>query len=130
MGIRPDPRHRAALELIRLSGVPCTNPAPVLARCHDRLSILAVMREAGLPAIPFDAALSDDMLRRLDRPVPFVVKVGNPHAGFGKALVRDAGAWTELSDLLFAADDHAAVGPFIDDERDVRCLAVASACGR
>ncbi|RKG56517.1 hypothetical protein D7X30_23415 [Corallococcus sp. AB011P] len=122
--IRPDPRHRATLELIRLSGVPCSNPASVLARCHDRLSMLAEMREAGLPVIPFDAALGDDMLRRLERPVPFVVKVGNHHAGLGKALVRDAGAWPEIADLLFAADDYAVVEPFIDYERDVRCLAV------
>ncbi|MCY1044856.1 hypothetical protein OV208_26305 [Corallococcus sp. bb12-1] len=122
--IRPDPKHRATLDLIRLTGVPCINSASVLARCHDRLSMLAEMCEAGLPVIDFDVAIGDGMLRRLERPAPFVVKVGNHHAGLGKALVRTNADWPEVADLLFAADDYAAVEPFIDYQRDVRCLAV------
>ncbi|NVJ23739.1 MULTISPECIES: ATP-grasp domain-containing protein [Myxococcus] len=126
--IRPDPRHRTVLELVRLSGVPCVNPARTLVRCHDRLSMLAELREAGLPVIPFDVALGDDMVRRIARPAPFVVKVGNHHGGYGKALVREESEWFEVADLLFAADDYAAVEPFIDYRRDVRCLAIRDRC--
>ncbi|QQR41988.1 hypothetical protein JKA73_22940 [Myxococcus xanthus] len=122
--IRPDPRHRTVLDLIRLSGVPCVNPAAALARCHDRLAMLAEMREAGLPVIPFNAALGDEMVRRIARPAPFVVKVGNHHGGYGKALVRNDAEWSDLADLLFAANDYAVVEPFIDYRRDVRCLAI------
>ncbi|NMO18572.1 hypothetical protein HPC49_33185 [Pyxidicoccus fallax] len=122
--IRPDPRHRTVLDVLRLSGVPCVNPAATLARCQDRLSMLAELRAAGLPVIPFDVALGDDMVRRIARPTPFVVKVGNHHGGYGKALVRSEAEWFEVADLLFAANDYAVVEPFIDYRRDVRCLAI------
>lgn len=122
--IRPDPRHRNVLDLIRLSDVPCVNPAAALARCHDRLAMLAEMREAGLPVVPFNASLGDEMVRRIARPAPFVVKVGNHHGGYGKALVRSDAEWSDLADLLFAANDYAVVEPFIDYKRDVRCLAI------
>ncbi|MCP3098466.1 hypothetical protein LZ198_06190 [Myxococcus sp. K15C18031901] len=122
--IRPTPKHRTVLDLLRLSGVPCVNPAETLVRCHDRLSMLAELRAARLPVIPFDVAVGDDMVRRIARPAPFVVKVGNHHGGYGKTRVRDASEWFEVADLLFAADDYATVEPFIDYARDVRCLAI------
>src|SRR5690349_24972002 len=37
--VRPHPDHRAALELIRLAKIPCLNPASVLLRGFDRLSM-------------------------------------------------------------------------------------------
>jgi ribosomal protein S6--L-glutamate ligase len=122
--IRPDPRHRTALEIIRLSGVPCVNPASTLVRCYDRLSMLAELRAAGLPVIPFSVALGDDMVRRIARPAPFVVKVGNHHGGYGKTLVRSEAEWFEIADLLFATNDYAVIEPYIDYRRDVRCLAI------
>lgn len=122
--IRPHPSHRTALEVIRLSGVPCVNPAATLLRGYERLSMLAELRAAGLPVIAFDVAVGDGMSRRLGRDFPFVVKAGNHHAGYGKVLVRDAAQWADVADLLFAVDDYVTVEPFIDYRRDVRCLAM------
>lgn len=122
--IRPHPGHRTALEVIRLSGVPCVNPAATLLRGYERLAMLAELRAAGLPVISFDVAVGDGMARRLGRDFPFVVKAGNHHAGYGKVLVRDAAQWADVADLLFAVDDYVTVEPFIDYRRDVRCLAV------
>ncbi|WP_338866414.1 hypothetical protein [Myxococcus stipitatus] len=122
--IRPEPRHRVLLDVIRLSGVPCVNPASTLARSYDRLSMLAEMRAAGLPVIPFNVAVGDDMVRRIARPPPFVVKVGNHHGGYGKAQVRSEAEWSDLADLIFTANDYAVVEPFIQYRRDVRCLAI------
>lgn len=122
--IRPHPSHRTALEVIRLGGVPCVNPAAVLLRGYERLSMLAELRAAGLPVIPFDVAMGDGMARRLGREFPFVVKAGNHHAGYGKVLVRDAAQWADVADLLFAVDDYVTVEPFIEYRRDVRCLAI------
>lgn len=122
--IRPDEQHRHVLDLIRLAGVACVNPADALLRGFDRLGMLAELRAAGLPVIPFDVAIGDDMVRRLGRSFPLVVKAGNFHAGLGKMLVREQAAWGDVADLLFAAPSYATVEPFIDYRRDVRCLAI------
>lgn len=122
--IRPQASYRTALEIIRLSGVPCVNPATVLLRGYERLSMLAELRAAGLPVIPFDVAVGDGMARRLGREFPFVVKAGNHHAGYGKVRVKDSEQWSDVADLLFAVDDYVTVEPFIDYRRDVRCLAI------
>ncbi len=47
--IKPQPEQHHVLELIRMAGVPCFNPAAVHLRGCDRLSILNELREAGLP---------------------------------------------------------------------------------
>lgn len=122
--IRPRERHRNVLDLIRLAGVPCVNPPAVLLRGFDRLGMLAELRAAGLPVVPFDVAIGDEMVRRLGRNFPLVVKAGNHHAGFGKMRVQQREAWGEVADLLFAVEDYATVEPFIAYRRDVRCLAI------
>lgn len=38
--IKPLAKHRAALELIQLSGIPCVNDAAVLLQGYDRLTML------------------------------------------------------------------------------------------
>src|SRR5262245_10358817 len=43
--IRPSPKHKTALELIQLAGVPCVNNAAVLLQGYDRLSMLNVMKK-------------------------------------------------------------------------------------
>jgi ribosomal protein S6--L-glutamate ligase len=122
--IRPSERHRTALEIIRLGGVPCVNPAEVLLRGFDRLSMLAELRAAGLPVVPFDVAIGDDMARRLGRKFPLVVKAGNHHAGLGKMRVVDQTSWGDVADLLFAVEEYVTVEPYIAYRRDVRCLAI------
>jgi ribosomal protein S6--L-glutamate ligase len=122
--IRAQPSHRWVLDLIRLSGVPCTNSAATLSRGFERLGMLAELREAGLPVVSCDVAIGDHMARRLGRNFPVVVKVGNHHAGLGKARVENAEAWPDIADLIFAADEYVTAEPFIEYQRDIRCLAV------
>lgn len=118
------PLYRAVLDLIRLTGTPCVNPAATLLRGFDRLSTLAEMQQIGLPLLPQDIVIGADMLERLSVQPPSVVKVGNYHAGYGKALAPDLMAWTDLRDLAYAAADYVTVEPYIDYVRDLRCLAV------
>ncbi len=54
--------------------------------------------------------------------------MGNLHGGHGKALVRSKAEGFEVADLLFAAKDDAVVELYIDDRRDVRCLALRDRC--
>lgn len=116
-------RQRAALNLIRQSGVPCVTRAAALVRCHDRLAMLAELREAGLPVVEFDASVGPQLASRIGRDAPFVAKVGSHHGGHGKVLVRQ-GQWPEIADLVEAADDYVTTEPFIDYVRDVRVLLI------
>ncbi len=122
--IRPHPRHRAVLEMIRLAGVPCVNPATTLLRGYDRLGMLNELREAGLPVQPFTVAAGEGVLDVINPTLPAVVKVGNLHGGLGKARPRDAQEWADTRDLAFVAEDYVTIEPYIDYIRDIRCLAV------
>jgi ribosomal protein S6--L-glutamate ligase len=120
--IRMLPRYRCVVDLIRLSEVPAINAGECIARCFDRLAATAEMRAAGLPVVVPHVAVGDGILRNVGRAAPFVVKVGNHHAGLGKTLVERDDAWSGVADLLVAADDYVASEPWIAHVRDIRCL--------
>jgi ribosomal protein S6--L-glutamate ligase len=122
--IKPHPSQRYALELIRMAGVPCVNPARVLLRGYDRLSMLNDLREAGLPVQTFSVALGERVLDLLHPDFPAVLKVGNFHAGFGKMRVEDEEQWADAKDMTFITEDYATLEPYIDYVRDIRCLTV------
>lgn len=122
--VRPHASHSSALEIIRLSGVPCVNAASVLLRGYDRLAMLNELREIGLPTIPFSVALGDRVLEREQPHFPCVVKVGNLHGGWGKARATNIEQWNDILDLAFLTEDYATVEPFIDYSQDVRCLCI------
>ena len=122
--IRAKPEHRHALELIRLAGVPCVNPARTLLRGFDRLSMLAELREVGVPMLPFTTALGDQVLEAVEPQLPCVMKIGNWHGGIGKARLTSPEAWQDARDLALACDTYATVEPFVDYARDVRVMVV------
>jgi ribosomal protein S6--L-glutamate ligase len=124
--IKPTPKQEAALRLIHLSGVPCVNSAATLLQGYDRLSMLAVLGDCGLPVIPFQAASNTAQLQNIMQEFPFVVKAGNYHGGFGKVLVQDAHQWQDVKDLLFMSEDYVTVEPYIRYERDIRYLAIGA----
>lgn len=122
--VKPDNSHRSVLELIRLAGVPCTNSARTLLRGYDRLSMLAELQEAGLQVSPSTIAIGENALTKIEPVFPVVVKVGNFHGGYGKALARDSETWSDMLDLTFITDDYVTLEPYIAYVRDIRCLAV------
>jgi ribosomal protein S6--L-glutamate ligase len=122
--IRPEPAYRAVLEMIRLAGVPCVNPAATLLRGYDRLSMLAELRATGLPLLPVTVALGERILDAMQPQMPAVVKIGNYHGGFGKARVADEAQWADMRDLAFVSQEYITIEPYIEYVRDVRCLAV------
>ena len=122
--IRPRLQHRHALELIRLAGVPCVNSAQTLLRGFDRLSMLAELREIGLPLIAFSAALGENTLEAIEPKLPGVLKVGNWHGGIGKARIASHEAWEDARDLALTGEDYVTLEPFVDYQRDVRVLVV------
>jgi ribosomal protein S6--L-glutamate ligase len=123
--VTPRAHHRACLELIRLSGLPCVNPADSLLTGYDRLSMLHALRQADLPVVDFVAYAGDGALEVAPPELPAVLKVGNLHGGLGKARAMDAASWAELSALPdLGASGYATAEPFVDYARDVRCMAV------
>lgn len=122
--IRPEPAHRTVLEMIRLASVPCVNPVATLLRGYDRLSMLAELRAAGLPLLPFTAAIGERMLDAVQPQMPAVVKIGNYHGGYGKARIADEAQWAETRDVAFVSQEYVTIEPYIEYVRDVRCLAV------
>ncbi len=122
--IKPQPAHRHALELIRMAAIPCLNPASVLLKGYDRLSMLNELREAGLPVQPFSIALGERILDLINPIFPAVLKAGNFHGGFGKMRVESAEQWADARDMLFITNDYVTIEIYIDYARDIRCLTV------
>ncbi len=122
--IKPQAEQRHALELIRMANIPCLNPAPVLLKGYERLSMLNELREAGLPLQTFSVALGEQILDLLHPDFPTVLKVGNFHGGFGKMRVENEIHWADARDMIFITNDYTTLEPYIDYLRDIRCLAV------
>jgi ribosomal protein S6--L-glutamate ligase len=124
--IRPDAKHKTALDIIHLSGIHSVNPAATLLKGFDRLSMLHILKECKLPVIPFNVATSSTQLKNIEIPFPFVVKAGNYHGGFGKVLVDNEEKWQDIKDLLFISEEYVTIEPFINYDRDIRYLAIGN----
>lgn len=122
--VKPSDSHRSVLELIRFAGIPCANPARTLLRGYDRLSMLSELKEAGLNVATEIIAIGEHALDKTEPTLPAVVKVGNFHGGYGKALVKDAESWSDVKDLTFITEDYVTVESYIPYVRDIRCLAI------
>jgi ribosomal protein S6--L-glutamate ligase len=122
--IKPNTKHKTALDIIKLSGVHCVNSAKVLIKGFDRLTMLNVLKECNLPVIPFNVATTSTQLKNIEIPFPFVVKAGNYHGGFGKVLVDTEEKWQDIKDLLFITEDYITIEPFINYDKDIRYLAI------
>ena len=122
--IRPNPKHKTILDIIKLSGVTCVNSANVLQKGYDRLSMLNILKECDLPVIPFNVATTSTQLKNIEIPFPFVIKAGNFHGGFGKVLVDSEEKWQDTKDLLFISEDYITIEPFINYDKDIRYLAI------
>lgn len=124
--IRPNAKHKTALDLIQLSRIHCVNSADVLTKGFDRLTMLNVLIECKLPVIPFNVATTSTQLKNIEIPFPFLVKAGNYHGGFGKVLVENEEKWQDIKDLLFISEDYITIEPFINYDKDIRYLAIGN----
>lgn len=122
--IRPHHLHRAVLEMIRLSGIPCVNNAQSLLRGFDRISMMNEMIKIGIPQIKSIIATGVNALEEVQPQLPCIVKIGNYHAGYGKMKVDTLTQLMDVKDMYFASDDYMLIEPYIDYERDIRCLVI------
>ncbi len=124
--VRPYHTHRAILELIKKTNTPCVNSVETLLAGYDRLSMLNELQKIELPIINYDVYIGDNLLWNVKREYPFVVKFGNYHGGYAKALIRDENQWRDIIDLSYAIDDYVTIEDYIDYKRDIRCLLVGN----
>lgn len=110
--------------MIRLSGVPCLNSAESLLRSFDRLSMSNEMKKLGIPQVKQIITTGINALKLVSPELPCVIKIGNYHAGYGKMKIETAEQFADAKDVSFVADDYVTVEPFIDYERDIRCLII------
>lgn len=122
--IRPNIKHKNALNIIQFSGIHCVNSTKVLTKGFDRLTMLNVLKECNLPVIPFNVATTSTQLKNIEIQFPFVIKAGNYHGGFGKVLVDNEEKWQDIKDLLFISEEYITIEPFIKYDKDIRYLAV------
>ena len=124
--IKPTNKQITALNLIKLSGIPCVNSVDTLKIGFDRLSMLSTLKNIGLPVIDFNVVTKSYLLNNIKKEYPFVVKVGNYHGGYGKVLVENESKWQDIKDLLFITDDYITIEPYINYVRDIRYLIIGN----
>lgn len=122
--IKPSEIQQTALSLIALAGIPCVNSPETLKIGYDRLSMLATIKNLGLPVIDFNVVTKSTHLKNIKTDFPFVVKVGNYHGGYGKVLVEDEKKWQDIKDLLFVTEYYITIEPYIHYVRDIRYIAI------
>ncbi|MEZ4849258.1 MAG: hypothetical protein R3B93_11720 [Bacteroidia bacterium] len=122
--IHPSDKQTTALNIIDLAGVPCVNSANTLKIGYDRLSMLSRIKNSQLPCISFNVATNSHHLKNIEIPYPFVVKAGNYHGGFGKALIENEHKWQDVKDLLFITSTYITIEPYINYVRDIRYIAI------
>ncbi|MEL6177872.1 MAG: hypothetical protein AAFS10_02915 [Myxococcota bacterium] len=122
--VTPNPMHRACLDMIRLTGVPCLNSAHTLLRGYDRLGMLVELKSSGLPVIDFDVVAGSGALEAQTPRLPAVLKLDNYHGGQAKALATTEEGWSDLVSLASPYMGYATIEPFITYVRDIRCLLV------
>lgn len=124
--VRPENSHRAILELIKNTGTPCVNSADTLLKGYDRLSMLNELKGIGLPVVKFNTYIGDNLLWGVRRQFPFVIKFGNYHGGYGKALVKNEDQWRDLIDISYTINDYITIEEYVECKRDLRCLLIGN----
>lgn len=124
--IQPYPYHQEVLEIIRLAGIPCINAPNVMLDDLNRCSMLNRLKALDIPIVPFTSTIGALLANQIQPKIPSVIKVGSYHAGYGKMLINSLEQWQDMTDFVFATDGYFTVEPFIDYERDIRCLAVGN----
>jgi ribosomal protein S6--L-glutamate ligase len=115
-------RETALLQMIDYSGVPSINAAQSVLAYGGRLAGMVALKRGGLEIQEQIIAVGSDALSYTVPKFPAVLKVGNAHMGYGKALVKDEESWRDLADVAMLSDDFCCIEPFVPYRRDVRIL--------
>jgi len=112
------------LQIIEASGVPCINSAKTMLSFGSRIGSYAAMSKAGLPIVTQTILSGTRNLSFLKVNLPIVLKCGNAHMGYGKAVCRTPENWEDFCDVAHLMDQFVCVEPLIPYIRDIRCLCI------
>jgi hypothetical protein len=131
LGRKPD--FRNALYALAHAGVPCMNSfAALLAELERPVmygALLAIQRRLGserFPLVP-QYYYPDHFEMTIVPPYPIVVKVGFPHAGYGKIRVANSDDWEDLAGITAIHNTYATAEPLLDVEYELRIVRVGPA---
>lgn len=122
-----DPIQRRLLELMQVSEVRCINNPLSILRYSSKLVCLDELRKLGVSVINQGLFLGRYAMHITDIDLPCVVKIGDYHGGFGKALVRDEVAAIDIADIAATSRDIVSIEKFIEYESDIRVLVIGDA---
>ena len=129
LGENPD--FRNVLYGFMHAGIPMINsPMAVLAE-NERPIMMGILNQVknrlGKDKFPLiDQTYYSEPAELIFRPdFPFVLKVGYPHAGYGKLLITEKRELEDVQSLLHIHQDYVSAEPFIDSEYEVRVTFIA-----
>ena len=111
------------LEIIKLSAVPCINHPSVTINYSANLSMYYALCNAKMPVFKKQVlSFGKSSLDFIEPTFPCVLKIGNYHMGYGKALVRDNESWRDFIDMAVLLNEPVTIEPFVNYKIDIRCL--------
>lgn len=115
------------LEIIQLSTVACINSAQTVLSYGSKLSVIRILHEEGIPLNSIEARIGHYSKLLIDEGnLPIVIKLGNFHSGYGKALAPSKEMLNELIDMSVTYPYQLTTEPYIDYQRDLRCLLIGA----
>jgi hypothetical protein len=108
------------------AGIPLVNNLRGILAEQDRPlmygGLVAIQRRLGadaFPLIPQTYYPSFDMMV-ISPNVPFVLKIGWPHAGYGKIRIRENGDFADIRSVVAVNNNHSVAEPFIQADYEIR----------
>lgn len=137
-GLPHEHDHRNKLLAFMHAGIPSVNSLESVYMCLSRPIVHGALKqlmsrhtsdgavaENGLPLIKQNFYSSHRSLQ-FTPPFPVVVKVGDVHAGFGKAKVCDHHRLADLTSIIALHGDHCSVESFVDSDYEIRIQKIGS----
>ena len=116
--------ERYLLEVINVSSLPCINDANVMLNFGSNIAMYNATLKYGLPVIEKDISFGNSSLDFYTPKLPCVIKVGNYHMGYGKALIQTKETWQDSLDLTVISNKTISVERYIKYVKDIRCLLI------
>jgi ribosomal protein S6--L-glutamate ligase len=116
--------QRYLLEIINVSNLPCINSPNALLNFGSNIAMYNALLRFGLPIIKKDISYGISSLDFYAPTFPCVLKIGDYHMGYAKALARNKETWQDYVDLSVTANKLISIEQFVNYVKDIRCLSI------
>ena len=87
----------------------------------SNLAMYNALLKSGLPVLQKDITYGKSSLDFYMPTFPCVLKLGDYHMGYGKALARDKETWQDILDLAVLSNKPISVEKYVNYVKDIRC---------